>query len=77
MGQIFGNIVPMIISSEIVGIMKSICDIFMKTLCGGIMMNYIPKNRGVLFLLSKDENRKDNIGELLNQKHPNSKMKPD
>ena len=45
MEQIFGNIVPMIISSATVRIMKSICDISMKTLCGGIMTNYIPKNK--------------------------------
>ena len=37
----------MIISSATVRIMKNICDIFMKTLCGGIMTNYIPENRGM------------------------------
>ena len=35
----------MIISSATVRIMRSICDIFMKTLCGGIMTNYTQKNR--------------------------------
>ena len=30
----------------------SICDIFMKTLCGGIMTNYTPKNRGMGFARS-------------------------
>ena len=41
----------MIILSATVRIMKNICDIFMKTLCGGIMTNYMPKNRGVGFAL--------------------------
>ena len=30
----------------------SICDIFTKTLCGGIMTNYTPKNRGMGFARS-------------------------
>ena len=47
--QIYGNTVPMIILSATVRIMKNICDIFMKTLCGGITTNYTPKNRGMGF----------------------------
>jgi len=41
----------MIILSATARIMRSICDIFMKTLCGGIMTNYMPKNRGMGFAL--------------------------
>ena len=41
----------MITSFATVRTMMSICDIFMKTLCGGIMTNYIPKNRGMGFVL--------------------------
>ena len=37
----------MIILSATVRIMKNICDIFMKTLYGGITTNYTPKNRGM------------------------------
>ena len=42
----------MIILSATVRIMRSICDIFTKTLCGGIMTNYTPKNRGMGFARS-------------------------
>ena len=41
----------MIISFVTVRTMMSICDIFMKTLCGGIMTNYTQKNRGMGFAL--------------------------
>ena len=41
----------MIISSATVRITRSICDIFMKTLYGGITTNYTPKNRGMGFAL--------------------------
>ena len=41
----------MITSFATVRTMMSICDIFMKTLCGGIMTNYTPKNRGMGFAL--------------------------
>ena len=41
----------MIISFATVRTMMSICDIFMKTLYGGITTNYTPKNRGMGFAL--------------------------
>ena len=43
----------MIISFVTVRTMMSICDIFMKTLCGGIMTNYTQKNRGMDFARSR------------------------
>ena len=41
----------MITSFATVRTMMSICDIFMKTLYGGITTNYTPKNRGMGFAL--------------------------
>ena len=41
----------MITSFATVKTMMSICDIFMKTLCGGITTNYMQKNRGMGFAL--------------------------
>ena len=41
----------MIISFATVRTMMSICDIFMKTLYGGITTNYTQKNRGMCLAL--------------------------